>query len=179
MNYKGKLIITCGPMFSCKSTSLFLAYQKYNIAGKKCIVVKYAKDTRYDKTNKVVSHNGYAVEGITANELVSVDEAIQKFDVILIDEIQFFKDAGIYCDKWANQGKIVEVYGLVGTYERKMWPVMVDLFPKADNIIFMTAICKETGEDAPFTKRTIDVKGDEFVGGAESYEAVDRPTFFS
>ena len=38
-------------MFSGKTTELIRRYTRYELAGKKCILIKYSKDTRYDNNN--------------------------------------------------------------------------------------------------------------------------------
>ena len=52
----GKLNLICGPMFSGKTTELIRRYTRYELAGKKCILIKYSKDTRYDNNN-IVTHD--------------------------------------------------------------------------------------------------------------------------
>ena len=37
-----------GPMFSGKTTTLLSRLERYKIGGKKCIVIKYDQDDRYD-----------------------------------------------------------------------------------------------------------------------------------
>ena len=61
--------------------------------------MKYYEDNRYDK-NKIVTHDNYSLDAINCNYLQDINDKINKFDVICIDEIQFFNDAYIYCNKW-------------------------------------------------------------------------------
>ena len=40
-------------------------------------------------------------------------------DVVAVDEGQFYEDLVEFCERWANEGKVVLVAALDGTYERK------------------------------------------------------------
>ena len=48
--------LICGPMYSGKTSELCRRYNRYKLAGKKCILVKYQKDDRYNK-NKISTHD--------------------------------------------------------------------------------------------------------------------------
>ena len=181
------LNLLIGPMFSSKTTELIRQYNIHKAVGRKCLVIKYAADIRYSKLN-VSSHDQWQLNAISANLLADVD--IQDYDVILVDEVQFFPDAAKYCELWANNKKIVYAVGLSGTYQRKPFAVISELLPLADNIMHLTAVCKKTKQPAAFTKiknippniNTDNGKQesqDIIIGGAELYEAVDRNTYFN
>ena len=174
---KGQFNFIIGCMFSGKTSELISRYNRYTIGKKKCLMIKYKNDTRYDK-NMIVTHDGIKVNAVVCENLYEVDYKINNYDVICIDEVQFYKDADIFCDKWANNGKIVEACGLNGTFERKPFPIISNLLPLAENITFLTAICKETGNNAVYSKRLIDDKKEEVIGGEDAYSAVDRETYF-
>jgi thymidine kinase len=175
MSQYGKFTLILGPMFSGKSSFLIQNYKRYKIAGKKCLVIKYAGDDRYEKKS-VITHDQIAIEAIPTNKLLDLEERVNEFEVICIDEIQFFED-GVICDNWANKGKIVIASGLNGTFQRKPWKVISDLIPLADDIIHLKAVCRDTGNDAPFTHRIVSDKNDFLIGGSEAYSALDRKTF--
>ena len=171
----GKLTLILGPMFSGKSSELIRYYKRYKIAGKKCLVIKYAGDDRYDETS-VVTHDKVAIEALPASRLLDLEGTAKEYEVICIDEIQFFED-GSMSDVWADEGKIVIVSGLNGTFQRRPWRVISELVPLADDIIHLKAVCKDNGEDAAFTHRTVGNNSEFMIGGSESYSAVDRKTF--
>ena len=52
---------------------------------------------------------------------------MKDYDVVGIDEGQFFPDIVKFCDEAANKGKIVVVAALDGTFERKPFGNIVDL----------------------------------------------------
>jgi thymidine kinase len=171
------LHLILGPMFSAKTTELIRQYNRNTLGGKKCLMIKYEGDTRYG--DDVTTHDGVKVKAIKAQKLESVDENVSNYDVICVDEVQFYTDADIYCDKWANAGKYVYACGLSGTFKRTPFPIISNLIAKADKVKFLTAICQQTGKEAPFTKLIVPEKSDsiEIIGGAEKYIAVDRYTY--
>jgi len=176
---QGKLNLIIGPMFSGKSTLLLTRYRRYKIAGKSCLLIKYAKDDRYD-TNEamIVTHDKLSYRAVATLRLSELDQYINNFDVICIDEIQFYPDASEYCDKWANRGKIVEACGLSGDYRRKPFEQISLLIPISDDVEHVKAVCKESGEDAPFSKRISLEEEQEVIGGEDKYMAVSRKIFF-
>src|SRR3972149_2403345 len=119
----GSFNLILGSMFSGKTSLLISRSNRYSLAGKKCLMIKYKNDIRYDKY-KVVSHDNISIKALVCEYLMEVDHIVSNYDVILIDEIQFYKDAPIFCDKWANEGKIVEACGLNGTFDRKPFEII-------------------------------------------------------
>lgn len=160
-------------MFSGKTTMLLSRLERYKIGGKRCIVVKYDKDTRYDE-HKICSHLQVKHDALKSNFLEKIESQVMEYDVIMIDEIQFFKDASIYCSHWANKGIIVEVYGLNGDFQQKPFEQISLLIPQSDKITHLTAIDRKNGLDAPFTIRTTNEKEQEIIGGQDIYKAVSR-----
>ena len=167
-------------MFSGKTSELISKYDRYTLAGKSCLMIKYRGDKRYS-VKEVITHNGIKVNAYSCECLweLECNNTLNLYDVVCIDEIQFYPDAHIYCDKWATDGKIVIASGLNGTSERKQFKMISKLVPKADNIIFKTAICKESGCDASFSDSKIEKTEEKLIGGADIYRAVDRKTYFT
>jgi len=179
LTYNGKLKLILGPMWASKSSYLIREYNRYSIAKKKCLMVKYSKDTRYDDAS-VSTHDGVKVKALPCSYLYEIDHLVKNYNVICIDEVQFYKDAFIFCDKWCNSGLTVVACGLNGTFNRTPWSVISRLIPLTENIVFVTAVCTDTGEDAAYSNINIKVPENqvEVIGGAELYNAVDRPTYF-
>jgi len=177
-NTHGFIVLIIGPMFSGKTTALKEYFDRFTIAGKKCLMVKYSADTRYD-ADKVKTHAGIVCTGTTIKSslLKDIEENIKEYDVICIDEIQFYNDAPKYCDKWANDGKIIICSGLTGTFQRKPFPIISELIPLSEQIIHKHAICAETGCDASFSFKTSNSQNVVEIGGSDLYKAVDRDTF--
>jgi len=176
---KGKLNLIIGPMFSGKSTLLLTRYRRYKIAGKNCLLIKYAKDDRYESAETmIITHDKLSYRAVACLRLADLDQYVNNFDVICIDEIQFYPDAALFCDEWANRGKIVEACGLSGDFLRKPFDQISLLIPMSDDIQHVKAVCRETGLDAPFSKRISAEQEQEVIGGEDKYVAVSRIVFF-
>lgn len=95
-------------------------------------------------------------------------EEAANYDVIAIDEGQFFPDVFIstlickiaqFCEKLANDGKIVLVAALDGSFERKPFNTILELIPLCEKVVKLTAVCWYCKQDnASFTKRTVNSK---------------------
>lgn len=177
--YDGQINLILGCMFSGKTSELVRRYNRHTIGGRKCIMIKYKNDTRYDDA-AVVTHDKIKIRAFVCEHLYEADELIDKYDVICIDELQFYKDADIICDSWANQGKIIEACGLNGTFNRTPFPIISNILPLAQNVTFLKAVCKENGNDAIYSHINIDVNDNstEIIGGDDKYNAVDRKTYY-
>ena len=190
----GSINVITGPMFSSKSTTLISKVNRYAIAGRRCAILKWEGDTRYDDNadgmngKGVVTHDGQIYPSITLREnqfirwceqeIKKADSEEDKYDVVGVDEGQFFKGLAEGCELLANAGYVVIVAGLVGTSDRTLFNEMGDLLPLADNILFLKAVCvwcKERG--ASFSKRICGGREKVLVGGSDKYVAVCRKCF--
>lgn len=188
MSFIGKIKLYTGPMFSGKSTLLLRDYERYSLSNKKCILIKYSKDNRY--INHITHNNNFSINDkneigfgikinmIDCNYLFEADNDIKNYDVVFIDEIQFFKDNYIFCEKWANEGKYIILAGLISTFERKLFSGMDLLLPLIEEIITNPAVCLETYNDAYFTTRTTNDKEETIIGKNDIYKSVDRYTYY-
>lgn len=174
---KGKLNLIMGPMFSGKTTELLRRYKRYIIANKKCLLIKFNEDNRYSR-GKIVTHdNNKGNDAYSCSKLEEVNSIVSDYDVICVDEIQFFNNAPEICDQWANQGKIVEVCGLNGDYNKKPFDSISKIIPKVDDITYLRAIDKHSGEEAPFTVRLINSNEQIIIGGKNIYDVMDRNNY--
>lgn len=170
----GRIELVIGPMFSGKSTELIRRIRRYDISKKKCLVFKYDKDTRYEEGEAkdlryIKSHNKESWAATPSVELMNYIEAALTFDVIGIDEGQFFTDIIEFAETLAGGGKIVIVAALDGDYLRRPFGKICELTCKAEDVIKLKAVCKICCKDASFTKRTVISDKLELIGGAESY----------
>ena len=74
---------------------------------------------------------------------------------------------------------MVVVSGLNGDYNREPFEVISKLIPKSENITYLNAVCKETGNDAHFTKRKNNNTDKLLIGGEETYSAPCRKKYFN
>ena len=169
---KGQIQVILGPMFSGKSTELMRRIRRYQVAKQECLVIKYAKDTRYSVEN-LSTHDQQSIPAIKATKLKNISSVYQ-FSVIGVDEGQFFDDIVEFCEALANQGKIVIVAALDGTFERKPFGSILNLIPFAENVVKLSAVCNSCFREAAFTKRISEEKEVEVIGGSDKYLAVCR-----
>uniref|UniRef100_T1J2J9 Thymidine kinase, cytosolic n=1 Tax=Strigamia maritima TaxID=126957 RepID=T1J2J9_STRMM len=175
---KGQIQIIFGPMFSGKTTELIRRLRRFKIANYKCLIVKYANDTRYDASG-LATHDRQVLSAVSAVLLEPLDTTAAAFDVIGIDEGQFFNDVVSFSEKMANLGKIVIVAALDGTFQRKGFGDILNLVPLAESVIKLTAVCMKCFAEASYTKRKGKDTAIEVIGGADKYMAVCRGCFES
>ena len=173
---KGQIQVILGPMFSGKSTELMRRIRRYKIANRDCLVIKYAKDTRYNCEDCVSTHDHQVIPAVKATRLLNLKNT-QNFSVIGVDEGQFFDDVVEFCEKMANNGKTVIVAALDGTFERKPFGSILNLIPLAENVVKLSAVCNSCFHEAAFTKRISKEKEVEVIGGSDKYLAVCRKCF--
>ena len=144
------LEIILGSMFSGKSTKLIKRVARFRQANQKCLLVNHVLDSRVSG-NYVRSHDDITLEAIKTDDLATLD--VEDFDVILIDEGQFFTNLKTEIEKMLQKNKIVLVAGLNGDFNMNKFGEIINLIPLADNIIYLQANCYNCGENASFTKR--------------------------
>ena len=54
---RGSIILIIGPMYSGKTTELLKLVSRYQIAKKRCLVVKSEMDNRYTDGSMIITHN--------------------------------------------------------------------------------------------------------------------------
>ncbi|DAZ92905.1 TPA: hypothetical protein N0F65_013067 [Lagenidium giganteum] len=166
---RGQLQLIIGPMFSGKSTELIRRMRRFQHAKLECLVVKYKLDDRYSE-EKMSTHDKQMFKAAPVARLEEIRQHIDQYDVIGIDEGQFFPDLLEFCDSVANSGKTVIVAALDGTFERKPFGSVCSLIPSAEQVIKLNAVCTECGRDAAFTRRIVADKSIELIGGSDMYE---------
>ncbi|KAG8235981.1 hypothetical protein J437_LFUL015135, partial [Ladona fulva] len=145
-------VVIFGPMFSGKSTELIRRLKRYQVARRQCLVVKYARDDRYDSTN-IATHDKELLPAICCVELMHLSQKALAYDVVGIDEGQFFPDVVEFCERMANLGKIVVVAALDGTYLRSGFGDILRLVPLAESVVKLHAVCMICFSSASYTKR--------------------------
>uniref|UniRef100_A0A8C3SHN6 Thymidine kinase n=1 Tax=Chelydra serpentina TaxID=8475 RepID=A0A8C3SHN6_CHESE len=174
---RGQIQVIFGPMFSGKSTELMRRVRRFQIAQYKCLVIKYAKDTRYC-TDGVSTHDRNTMEALSACYLRDVHQEALGSAVIGIDEGQFFPDIVEFCETMANAGKTVIVAALDGTFQRKAFGSILNLVPLAESVVKLNAVCMECYREASYTKRLGAEREVEVIGGSDKYHSVCRVCYF-
>ena len=170
-------------MYGGKTSALISSGRRYIQAEKKVLFIKNAKDIRAPDS-AIMTHDEVICVAIACENLFSLEKEtnLLEYDVLLIDEGQFFPDLTSFCVKYADLGKKVYVAALCSTFEQKGWESINELIPKCDDIKFFKAVCKVCKcDNASKTKvndiSLIDPNKKENVGGKEKYSAVCRKCF--
>lgn len=181
-NGVGSLMVITGPMYSEKSGLLINTVQKLEQYGKKKVkIYKPSNDDRFGE-NHVVSRIGYKHDA-TNLDVTITDEIIkdviissEKFDVIAIDEVQFFSKKIItLVSELLYLKKHVIVAGLNMDYRGKEFRYIGGILAMADEIVLLKAYCACCGRPAKHSQRLVDGKPSKtgpviVVGDKDSYE---------
>lgn len=174
----GRIELIIGPMFAGKTTELMRRIRREIYARRGCFVIKYDKDTRYSST-AMSSHDRAELKVHAAvSRLADVGADWELFDVIGIDEGQFFPDLLEFATMAADHGKTVIISALDGDYRRQPFGQVCSLVPHCETIDKLTAVCMVCHtRPGSFTRRTIQAEEQELIGGAEMYVAACRQCF--
>jgi len=169
-----KMVIGC--MFSGKTSHIIGEYMRYRSIGMNVLVINYDLDTRYSEKSLILTHDKKGIDCTMLHKLSDYD--VSSYDVILINEAQFFEDLAINVLKWCDDmKKIVIISGLDGDYARKPFGQIVELISHADEYIKLRAYCTMCldGTEAIFTWKTTDRNPNSVVDiGTDKYIPVCR-----
>ena len=171
------LEIIIGNTFSGKTSELIRRLKRYKVLGKRISVITSSKDTRSEK-EVIHSHDGVDFECLKVDEIADtlLDENFCESDVVAVDEAQFFDNLKGFVQMCLFLKKTVILAGLDADFKQEKFGEILDCIPVADSVTKLSALCMRCndGTPGPFTKRIVDTKELELVGGSESYKAVCR-----
>ncbi|MBC8591473.1 thymidine kinase [Wansuia hejianensis] len=180
--YKGKLIIHTGSMFSGKTSSLEKDLNRFVIAGYNTMAFKPSVDTRYD-TSEIKTHDNISLQAILVD---SIDDIMEHYNreqpnVIGIDEVQFLKGKADAIVSNINQllaeDVTVILAGLDMDFTGHAFEVVKELMPIADYLYKHHAVCVKCGTDAWVSHRKIKDKERVVIGASKEYEPLCRRCF--
>ncbi|CCW62957.1 unnamed protein product [Phytomonas sp. EM1] len=171
----GRIELIIGPMFSGKTSALMNRIKREIHALRTCYVIKYARETRYDVKN-VASHDEVKFRAqVAVTRLSDLGDAWKSYDVIAVDEGQFFPDIVSFCNKAADAGKIVLVSALDADYRREPFGQVCNLVAVCESVTKLSAVCVMCrSRPASFSRRTADAEEQELIGGVDMYVATCR-----
>jgi len=181
----GYLKIILGSMFAGKTTELIKEYNKHISCDFKCCMINHSIDNRYGTDNtKMASHNNKIVECKSCYKLSELfgdnyqNNFVDKYDVFLINEGQFFDDLYNCVDIIVNKKrKKVFVCGLDGDYKRKKFGSILDIIPLCDDIVKLKGICKECFfKESIFTHRITNEKEQTLIS-SNNYTSLCRKCY--
>jgi|TARA_B100001971_G_scaffold208898_1_gene231512 thymidine kinase len=173
----GWIEVICGSMFSGKTEELIRRLKRAKIANQKIQIFKPSIDSRSDEY--IESHDKNKIKSITVKTSYDVFEIGKDFDVIGIDEIQFFdNDIISVCNSLANNGVRVIAAGLDMDYLGNPFGPMPNLMAIAEYVTKVHAICSETGNIANYSYRKKKEDSIILIGEEGEYKALSRELFF-
>ena len=178
MSNKGNLTLYIGPMFAGKTTHLINSILQYSKQRKSCITFKFSQDNRYS-VSKVVSHDHLLLDAVSCSELMPFLSKAVEFDVIAIDEGQFFPDIVEFAEALFSNNKTIIISCLDGTYQRKPFGDVLELITIAEPFKKMHAKDLETNTSAAFSKRIVNIDKLVVIGSGEIYHSTNRMDYFN
>lgn len=177
-NNTGYLEIILGCMYAGKTSRIVEIYKKYNFCNKSILVINHSLDDRYDTTEEELStHDKIKIPCIKTNRLL--DLCINnEYDVVLINEGQFFDDLEEFVKMMLDKNKKIYVCGLDGDFKRQKFGKILDLIPLCDKVEKLTSLCSICRDGTPgiFSQR-ISLEKEQTVVGANNYIPVCRKCY--
>ncbi len=173
----GWVEVICGSMFSGKTEELIRRLKRAKIARQKVEIFKPVIDTRYDD-EEVVSHDANSIRSTPVHSSSQILLMANDFDVVGIDEAQFFDDElSSVCNILANSGIRVIVAGLDMDYLGVPFGPIPALMATAEYVTKVHAICPICGDLANYSHRIVDQDGRVMLGETDVYEPLCRRHF--
>ena len=172
------LSIIMGNMFSGKTSELIRRLKRFKVMGKNILVVNSAKDTRSPdevlKTHDNVKFKCHKVYDLF--DIIYTDE-FESADIIAIDEAQFFPRLKKFIEFVLDApfwDKSIILAGLDADSFQKKFGEIIDCIPYASEVTKLSALCMvcKDGTPGPFTKRTVEDRTRELIGGSDMYSCL-------
>lgn len=180
--YKGKLIIHTGSMFSGKTSSLEKDMKRFAIAGYSTLAFKPTVDTRYD-SNEIKTHDNTILKAILVDTVDDILKYVEEENpsVIGIDEVQFLggkiEDIVLNIRGFLKDGITIILAGLDMDFEGEPFEIVKELMPISDYLYKHHAVCVSCGTDAWVSHRKIRTKERVVIGATREYEPLCRRCF--
>lgn len=166
----GWIEVICGSMFSGKTEELLRRIKRAQYAYQKVLVIKPARDTRYDTLN-IVSHDANHMPSLTLEKSADIPVLCENYNVVGIDEAQFFDlDLINVTQELAFKGIRIIIAGLDMDYRGKPFGPMPGLLAVAEYITKVHAICVHCGNLATHSYRLSSESDLILLGAKDIYE---------
>ena len=173
----GSIEVICGSMFSGKTEELIRRLKRAKIANQKIQIFKPSLDSR--NNDYIESHDKNRIKSLTVKTSYDVYDIGKDFDVIGIDEVQFFDDEIVsVCNSLANNGVRVIAAGLDMDYLGNPFGPMPNLMAIAEYVTKVHAVCSKTGNIANYSYRKNKEDSIILIGEKDEYEALSREIFY-
>ena len=173
---KSSLELIAGPMMSGKSTELIRRIKRHEVIGNKVLIINSSSDSRCG--DEIKTHDNKRITAFKFNNLMECN-IFHSYDVIAIDEAQFFKDLIEFTDLLIANDKYIIITGLSGDSEQKKFGDIIDLIPKADKFDLLSGLCIicKDGTLGHFSVRNNNNNNNSeqiFIGDSDIYQCVCR-----
>jgi thymidine kinase len=166
----GWIEVITGCMFSGKTEELIRRIRRAQIARQKVGMFKPGIDDRYHES-EVVSHDKKSILSIAIEHSSQLLGHMDNFEVIGIDEAQFFDEKLTeICEKLALAGIRVIVAGLDLDYRGVPFGPIPNLLATAEYVTKVHAICPHCGNLATHSYRLTTEQETILVGEKDKYE---------
>lgn len=162
-----------GPMFSSKTTALFLELERFKHQHKKIVAFKPVIDDRYHAID-IVTHGGWTYPAIGVKAGVDIIESLsempQQPDVVAVDEAFMIPGIAEVLIWLYRNGINVVVSTLDISATGKPFHEVEKMLAWATYVEKCCAVCTICGNDAHFSHKKNESDPEIKVGGAELYE---------
>lgn len=181
-DFNGYLEIFIGPMFSGKTSEMVHVYNKFRFLNKSVLSINHSIDKRY--SNEMVStHDKVMIPCNTCSKLFDLFNndtntntlVINDYEIVLINEAQFFEDLEEFVKFLLDKKKYVYLFGLDGDFKQKKFGDILNLIPLCDKVTKLNSLCGicKDGTHGIFSKR-ITNQEEQVVVGTTNYISVCR-----
>lgn len=176
----GYLELILGPMFSGKTSKILELHKQYRFCDVKVIVINHYSDSRYSQT-MLSTHDQIMIPCHWVTHLSKMDMNMieNDYQVILINEGQFFTDLVPFVKKALELKKTIYIAGLDGDFQRNKFGTILDLIPLCDKVEKLTSLCNlcRNGTYGLFSLRLTEETCQTVVGGIDNYIPVCRKCY--
>jgi thymidine kinase len=161
-----------GPMFSGKTSLLLHEMERFARSGKR--VILFTADSRAE--DPVVHSKRPLYQGIEiarSKDPATIYDAAGKYDVVGIDEVQFFpQDVVPVLSRLAEEGKVVLASGLDQDFRGEPFATTLSLVTESERITRLTSVCQRCGSlNAIRNFRKVPSNARILEGASDAYEA--------
>ena len=165
------LVVICGPMFAGKTTELQRRIALAHAAGRRVLVVKPARDTRYAH-DAIVTHTGVRVAARAVATLDEIADAAAAVEFVAIDEIHFFaSDAVAPIAALRARGISIAVAGCDIDHFGEIFAPFDALLPNATEVVRIHGTCHRCGAPSTHSERLVATTDRIIVVGAKEFIA--------
>ena len=124
----------------------------------------------------LTNHDNIPIPCVSTNDLCALIKIVDSYQVILINEGQFFHGLVPFVKEQLSQKKQIYIAGLDGDFQRNVFGDLLQLIPLCDKVEKLASLCGicKNGNPGIFSKRISREMTQMVVGGSDKYIPVCR-----